>query len=294
MKHKIVSTFLAFLSLSAMGYGAPQPQVRVLQTKGTVQVKGKNLAKGDTISPGQDITTSNESAALLGLAPGQYLFVNQDAKLSIKELKQSGSDRSSIVKLDSGAVQSDLHAPKQGTTSQTVSTPCGDLTAGVAAWRTSIGEGPATSNSSPHGLVAVVYAGSVTYKHPKIGEVILTPGQVASMNCDPKNPTLTVVDLTTGRVYVYGPGGLVGDRLATAGELASAAGSFQQGIGAFQATATANAQIALAQVINQINQVLGRNGVPPVGAGNTNLFPTAAVNNQQNNTPVSPAVPAVP
>lgn len=273
MNHSIATSLLAFLAFAAPGFANAQPEAKILRTKGAVQVDGKIVHQGGTIKPGPSITTGEGSAALLGLAPGQTLFVNKDTTLSITELKFSGSDRSSVVQLVKGAVQSNAQQPKDGTTSQKIVTPCGDLKAGAAAWRTSLGEGPMKEGSPPHGLGVSVYSGNVTYSHPRIGEVILKPGQVATMNCDPNNPLLTVVDLTTGRVYIYGPGGQVTERLADARELAAAALSFQEGIGAFLATSTDDAQLALGQLIAQINAVLGRNNVPPITTGHGPLFP---------------------
>jgi len=273
----VVFCFLAsFFSFTSAGRGESQPQAKVVRIKGAVQIAGKSVAEGGTVKPGQTIVSGADGTALLALTAGQYLFVNKATTVSVSELKYlpTGPERSTVVQLEKGALFSQVRQPRQGTTAHKVITPFGELSAKGTAWSTKVGDT----------LTVVVYSGTVGYTFPGIGDVSLPPGSVATLTGAPGNPVLKVVNLVTGRIPIYQPGQQAEDKqpgqqpenkLADAKDLAAAARTFEEGVNAFLATATDAAQVALALLIGQINQMLASHGVAPISNRGGPLFPRA-------------------
>ena len=245
---------------------APSPLAKVIRVTGEVLISGKAAIESTTIKTGEPIVTGIDGAVLIGLASGQHCFLGNSTEAVIEELSMdSKGTRSSIVKVTKGTANSDIHPPKTGSNSHTITTPLGKLKALGTAWSTTVG-----SN-----LVVVSYSGTVAYEFPGLGTFNLSPGAVATLSGAPSAPVLTIVDLITGRVYIHRPGATPEDRLASPRELASAAASFELGINAYLATATEAGQIALGQLIASVNQLLANNGVPAIGAGRSSLWPAA-------------------
>lgn len=267
MKTLIASLITAVSISAATPICIAAPLAKVISSTGSVTVDGKPISKGNTIPAGKKIVTDGTGAALIGLASGQYCFISNDTSAVISELKMGSSgERVSTVKVEKGSVSSDIHAPKSGTSQHSIVTPLfGELKANGTAWATNVGST----------LVAVCYAGTVTYTYPGLGSFNLTPGSVATLSGAPNAPVLTIIDLISGRVYIYKSGNAVEERLATASELASAAASFERGIPAYIATATESDQLALGKLIVQVNELLARNNVVAVGAGKSSALPPA-------------------
>ena len=243
---------------------------RILQTRGTVTVGGIPAAPNGIAETGKPIVTGHDGSVLLGLAAGQYAYAGKDTTATVAELNSSptGAERVSVVRLDHGTLHSHILPPKSGTTAHKVVTPFGELKAKGTAWSTAVGDG----------LVVVSYSGTVVYTFPGIGDVNLTPGCVATLTGAPADPVLTVVDLVTGRVYIYRPGQPVEEKLADASDLAGAAKIFEDGVLAFLGTATDSEQLALGLLISQINQLLVQNHVVAIGVGRAGLWPAALTN----------------
>ena len=249
------------------------PQAQVLQCKGKVDIQLAANAAGEckmaecgkTVQCGQTIICKADCMALLTLTAGQYLIVNMATKASVTELtySPSGPHRSTAVKLEKGALFSQVRQPRQGTTAHKVSTPFGELSARGTAWSTQVGDA----------LSAAVYGGVVVYNYPGIVDIDLPAGAVATLTGAPGNPVLKVVNLVTGRITIYRPGQQREDRLLDARELAAGARSFEAGISSFNSTATDAAQVSFGQLSTRINQTLASNGVAPIANGGGALFP---------------------
>jgi hypothetical protein len=262
-----ILTFLSslFLALSLPAQGAGQPAAKVIQVKGVVQVDGKNLSAGTPLNPGQTITTGPDGSTLLALAAGQFLYVGRDSKAKITELKYgaSGTDRSSVVTLESGYICSTLQPPVTGTTSHQVKTKLGTLSAHGTGWTTKSGDN----------VTVVPYSGTVIHNFPGIGDVALTPGMVATASTGPSGPTLRIVNILTGRVILYTPGQPPAELLADSKELAVAAKIFEDGVFAFAGTATEADLLALSKLIIEINALLARNQLVGIGNAMGDLWP---------------------
>jgi hypothetical protein len=268
MKTLIAAFIFAAFITAASPICLAAPLARVISATGNVIVDGKPVAKGDTIAAGKKIVTDGTGAALIGLASGQYCFISKDTSAVISELKMgSAGERISTVNVEKGSVNSDIHKPKSGSNQHSIVTPFGELKAKGTAWGTSVGST----------LVAVSYSGTVTYSYSGLGSFNLTPGSVATLSGAPSAPELKVVDLVSGKVYTYSPGSAPEERTATVSELKAAAASFEDGISAFLATASESDQLALGELIIEINQTLGRNGIIALGAGKSSVLPPSLV-----------------
>jgi hypothetical protein len=252
---------LALISLSFLAtvtvFAASKPEAKILNSEGVVLVGGKPVGAGQTIKQGEAIVTGADGAVLINLAAGQFVYLSTNSELSMTELKYgpSGTERVSIVKLEKGAMNSEVQKPTQGSTSHTVKTSFGDIHAMGTAWSTSVINGVVTF---------AVYSGTVSF-----GGVSVTQGSVASIS----GGVLTVVNLTTGTTLTYQPGQQEpSPGSATPQQLAGAAAAFGAGARAFKGMATQADQLAYAQIIITINSVLASQGIPGLLDSSAALF----------------------
>lgn len=218
---------------------------------------------------GETVSSGEKSGVIIRPVPGQLVVIDSNTKASIVSAEvtpgEGGATRASVVGLTVGHLHSAVAEPQTGSESQAIETTCARIRSERGSWSTW-----ADDDGAFH---VVAYAGTVDITIKPSGggtgaqSILLRPGQIATWRCEGDTGKLEVVDMRTGIVTEYQQGVQTGHRLATAAELQAANALLVAGISAFRATDPGGHHLEFAQITNDINRVLGNNGLgvmPPI------------------------------
>jgi hypothetical protein len=133
-------------------------EARVTAVKGDVRAGGTQLAVGDSIGRGSQVTTGEQSFATITLVDGSRLALQPGSRLSVDEMsrRRNASVQQTHLRLDSGRVESVVARSAAARPQYTVTTPTATIGVRGTSFRVGVDETQTASRTEvTDGTVAV-------------------------------------------------------------------------------------------------------------------------------------------
>jgi hypothetical protein len=215
------------------------------------------LAKKSPISLGSTVKTDKSAAALIVIAPGQSIYLEEltSVQLVKSETKLGDKLNSGVAKLISGTVQCHVEHPDNVKQSMELEVPGGSLKAKGTFWNCNV-------DSTTHQMTASVASGNVKVSYLN-NSFDLAPGMVmtAVYNADMNSVSeVTVVNLIDGTSTTYTPNAPPKTQKATIAQLNAAKSEFNSLL-AKADNLQGEEKSSLEKLLAKINKVLTENSI---------------------------------